>query len=49
MPTERHVFLSLRAVSRPHLFAAARSMIGDDEPRGPDVEEPVLTRYDRAF
>lgn len=29
------MFLSLRAVSRPHLFEAARALIGDDEPRGP--------------
>jgi hypothetical protein len=29
------VWFSLRAVSRPYLFAAARSLIGDDEPRGP--------------
>lgn len=29
------MILSLRAVSRSHLWAAARSLIRDDEPRGP--------------
>ncbi len=32
---DRLVMLNIRAVSRGHLFEAARSLIGDDEPRGP--------------
>jgi hypothetical protein len=35
MAEERLTFLNLRAVSRSHLFEAARSLIGNEEPRGP--------------
>jgi hypothetical protein len=35
MASERITFLSLRAVSRSHLFDAARALNGTDEPRGP--------------
>ena len=34
-PDGSAVILNRRAVSRPHLFAAARELIGDEEPRGP--------------
>jgi hypothetical protein len=53
---ERHTFLSLRAVSRPYLFEEARSMVGDEEPRGPAlvvaqaaVEVGVETAIDFAL
>ena len=32
---DRLVILNLRTVSRAHLFASARSLIGSEEPRGP--------------
>jgi hypothetical protein len=35
MAPERITFLSLKAVSRSHLFDAARALNGPDEPRGP--------------
>jgi hypothetical protein len=53
---ERLTFLSLRAVSRTHLFDAARSLIGTAEPRGPAlvvaqaaVEVGVETAIDFAL
>ena len=56
MAEERLTFLNLRAVSRPHLFEAARSLIGTAEPRGPAlvvaqaaVEVGVETAIDFAL
>lgn len=56
MAEERLTFLNLRAVSRSHLFEAARSLIGDAEPRGPAlvvaqaaVEVGVETAIDFAL
>jgi hypothetical protein len=56
MAEERLTFLNLRAVSRSHLFEAARSLIGNEEPRGPAlvvaqaaVEVGVETAIDFAL
>lgn len=56
MAEERLTFLNLRAVSRPHLFEAARSLTGTAEPRGPAlvvaqaaVEVGVETAIDFAL
>jgi hypothetical protein len=49
MTSERHVWLSPRAVSRPHLFEAARSLIGDDEPRGVVAQSAVEVAFETAI